>query len=314
MDVRPSRTRPPSESALPFRGTSSDDLDRRQRRGVSRLNRPADVATTTSIPLLSERQKRERDFYREYARRHTDEDVDFDPVLGREQRPWNPYWAHFQVVRSLFTNSRQRLLDFGCGAGTASMCYAKVGYRVHGFDICDDNVSSCYGKAERYGFGERVEFSVQVAESLEYPSRHFDVVAGIDILHHVDIAAAIREVHRVLKPAGVAVFREFVEVPVFDALRASWLVTRFYPKGASFGHHRTHDERKLDADDLGMIRSVFPRCEITRFNLLQRFRKLWPIASSNGPSTLEKIDQRIFRIAPVLQRFGGDVLMVLRKE
>jgi 2-polyprenyl-3-methyl-5-hydroxy-6-metoxy-1,4-benzoquinol methylase len=263
---------------------------------------------------LTERQQRERDFYREYSHLHKETQVDFDPVLGLEQRPWNPYWRHYQVVRDFYAHPRQRLLDFGCGTGTASMCYAKIGYQVTGFDICEENIAECYHNAERHGFRDRTDFSIQAAESLDYPSESFDIVAGIDILHHVEIDASIREARRVLKPGGIAVFREFVEAPIFDRLRESWLVTRVFPKAMSLDEHRTHDERKLSSRDLGVIRSVFADCEIARFNLLYRFRKLWTNAPPTRVSTAEKIDQWIFAAFPFLRPFGGDVVMVLRKE
>src|SRR5436853_497024 len=107
------------------------------------------------------------------------------------------------------------------------------------------------------------------AERLDYPSACFDVIVGIDILHHVQIRAAIEECLRVLKPGGFAVFKEPNEVPLFDALRNSRLGRTIKKKEASFEHHITADERKLSRDDLRLIRRLC-RVEERRFRVVSR--------------------------------------------
>ena len=266
------------------------------------------------IQDLTDRQQREREFYREYSERHKGDEVIFDPVLGEEQRPWNAYWHFYDIVVQHYVNAEQRLLDFGCGLGVASMCFAKIGYQVSGFDICEQNIHLCRTNAQKYGFQDRTEFSVRIAEDLEYRNDEFDVVAGMDILHHVEIAPAIREVHRVLRPGGIAVFHEFIEVPVFDAVRSSRFITRFISKDMSLELHRTHDERKLNKENLRAIRSVFRQCETYRFNLFDRFIRQWP----GGPTqrargVIERVDHQIFKILPFMKCFGGEVVLVLRK-
>ena len=100
-----------------------------------------------------------------------------------------------------------------------SVLFAKQGFDVHGFDISPQNVARATALAQRYGLSERAHFSVQAAEHLTYPNDCFDVVVGLDILHHVEIGTTIRECLRVLKPGGNAVFHEPVEAMVFDRLR-----------------------------------------------------------------------------------------------
>ncbi len=259
------------------------------------------------------RQERERDFYSEYAQQHEHAEVSFEPVLGREKRPWNPYWRVYQVVQDAYRGSSQRLLDFGCGWGDASMCYAHIGYQVSGFDVCEENVFECRRRAERYGFSGSTDFSVQAAENLGYPDESFDVVAGLDILHHVEVEPALREARRVLKPGGIAVFHEFVEVPGFDALRHSPLVTWLVPNKPSLEEHRTEDEEKLNREQVKIVQSVFPESELIRFNLFTRFRRFLPNRHPERPSRTEQLDQLVFRALPFTKTFGGDVVMVLHK-
>jgi len=262
---------------------------------------------------LTDRQRREREFYEQYSSEHSDLTTTFGPVGGDERRPWNSYWFVYEQVRALRESGAARLLDFGCGSGVASTRYASLGYEVHGFDISDNNVRLSQARADKYGFGNQTHFEVRIAEHLEYPDNHFDVVAGIDIIHHVEIGPAMREVHRVLKPGGVGVFREWIEVPVFEALRNTAVVRKFFPKEMSFEDHRTHDERKLNADDVAVIRGIFGDCRLVRFCIFSRLRRVLPIRNYNKASRLEMLDRTLIRLCPPLSHFGGEVVFVLRK-
>src|SRR5262249_10458822 len=54
----------------------------------------------------------------------------------------------------------------------------------------------------------RVSVLVTSAHDLPLPSNSFDVVFGIAILHHLDLDAVSREVFRVLRRGGRAIFQE----------------------------------------------------------------------------------------------------------
>jgi len=262
---------------------------------------------------LTDRQRREREFYEQYSSEHSDLTTTFDPVAGEERRPWNSYWYVYEQVRELYNGNGARLLDFGCGSGVASTRYASLGYEVHGFDISHNNVRLSRERAGKYGFDDRTHFEVQIAERLTYPDNHFDVVAGIDIVHHIEIEPAMREVRRVLKPGGVGIFREWIEVPMFETLRNSALVRKFFPKEMSFEDHRTHDERKLNAEDVATIRRVFPDCHQARFCIFSRLRRVLPIRNYHKASRLEMIDRTLIRLCPSFSHFGGEVVFVVRK-
>lgn len=141
------------------------------------------------VNLLSQRQERERDYYNQYALRQEAE-VNLDPILGREKRPWNSYWRLFELVNSHYRPGA-RLLDFGCGWGSNTVVFAHIGYDVSAFDISEQNVASTRELAQKYGVSDKVTLQVEAAECLDYPNEYFDVIAGIDILHHVDIPQAI---------------------------------------------------------------------------------------------------------------------------
>ena len=262
---------------------------------------------------LSDRQSREVEFYRSFSRLNSKTlDITFDPVIGQERRPWNPYWFVYETVRDLYSKDN-RLLDVGCGTGVASVRFAKIGYHVSGFDISPENVDIATKRGLHYDLQNQVEFSTQTAENLNYPDEYFDIVVGIDILHHIEIAKAIRECHRVLKPGGAAVFKEHLVVPAFDRIRNSRPVKWLVPNEMSFENHITQDERKLSRRDIETVLVVFGSARIVRFELFSRINRF--VRKPNDPkfSSLEKLDYFLFRTIPFLSRWGGNAVFVLRK-
>jgi 2-polyprenyl-3-methyl-5-hydroxy-6-metoxy-1,4-benzoquinol methylase len=77
-----------------------------------------------------------------------------------------------------------------------------MGFEVSGFDITPSCIEAATRLGAAYRLSHRIRFSIQTAERVDYPDESFDVVAGIDILHHVEIPAAVAEYLRVLKLGG----------------------------------------------------------------------------------------------------------------
>jgi ubiquinone/menaquinone biosynthesis C-methylase UbiE len=264
--------------------------------------------------LLSERQKREKEFYDQYADRfNIHQEIDLSPVISKQRRPWNSYWAVYETASQLF-KSNHRMLDFGSGPGDNAIRFAKIGYYVEGFDISETNIALSRELAAKNGIANKVQFQLSPAEKLPYTNNLFDFIAGIDILHHVDITLAITECKRVLKPGGVAVFREPLEVPLLDQIRNTKLIRLFAPKGKSFEHHITEDERKLNQADIDTIVSIFPNTTIKKYSLFSRFDKFFREGSNPRPSLLEQLDHVLFAFFPFLKRLGGVVILVLKKD
>jgi SAM-dependent methyltransferase len=112
-------------------------------------------------------------------------------------------------------------LDLGCGGGHASFVLAPRVARVVAYDLSEAMVATTRAEAERRGH-HNVEGRVGVAERLPYEPASFDLVVSRYSAHHwSDAAGGVREVHRVLKPGGMAVFMDVVTpgVPLLD----TWL-------------------------------------------------------------------------------------------
>jgi len=276
---------------------------------------PVSTDECSSPGSLTGRQQRELEYYEQFSKLNAPTEVSFAPVVGEERRPWNPYWFLCQSIAEQFRSPKEKLLDFGCGPGIYSVIFGKVGYEVSGFDISPSNVEIANELAARYELANQVHFDIGAAERLDYPDEYFDVVVGIDILHHVDIAHSVQECLRVLKKGGAAFFKEPVAVPLFDPLRESRLGRWLVPKETSLERHITEDERKLTTNDLQTLKQLCPNMSVKRFRLFSRldaFNK--KLANSGRPSALEKLDARVFQYLPFMKAFGGDVVIKLTKD
>jgi 2-polyprenyl-6-hydroxyphenyl methylase/3-demethylubiquinone-9 3-methyltransferase len=109
-------------------------------------------------------------------------------------------WAAFGLDRGTI-----RVLDVGCGGGLVSEALASLGYQVTGVDLSAGAIAAARRHAESSGVG--VRYQVGSAYQLPADDASMDMVVLSDVLEHLhDLPAAVREVARVLRPGGIAVF------------------------------------------------------------------------------------------------------------
>jgi SAM-dependent methyltransferase len=101
------------------------------------------------------------------------------------------------------------VLDVGTSTGTNLRMLRELGFRnVVGVDNSPDAIRFCAEK----GLG-----SVRLGDvcALPFPDQSFDLILATDIIEHVDDdAAALKELRRVLRPAGMLL----LSVPTFEML------------------------------------------------------------------------------------------------
>jgi ubiquinone/menaquinone biosynthesis C-methylase UbiE len=95
------------------------------------------------------------------------------------------------------------VLDVGCGQGIDLVRYARAGARATGVDLTPRHVELAQAHLAAMQLpGTAV---VGDAERLPFADAMFDRVSSNGVLHHTpDIAAALREIRRVLRPGGEA--------------------------------------------------------------------------------------------------------------
>lgn len=91
------------------------------------------------------------------------------------------------------------LLDVGCGTGHHMQRYARLGYRVSGVDGSDEMLR--HARANN----RSADIRKSDVDALPFEDASFDVVIAIEVLRYLpDASRAIAEMHRVLRPRGVA--------------------------------------------------------------------------------------------------------------
>jgi SAM-dependent methyltransferase len=190
----------------------------------------------------------------------------------------------------------RRLLDVGCGSGMNSVLAAIHGADVTGIDISPALTRLALRRAEVNGVRDRVRVLVTSAHDLPLPSSSFDVVFGIAILHHLDLAAVSCEVFRVLKRGGRAIFLE----PVRNSkllVRARALVPYRAPDVSPYERPLTDGELNDFSRGFGVTRTrVFSLPHVNFATVMPGLR--------SSVDAFYRMDGALLRRFPSLSRFA----------
>jgi ubiquinone/menaquinone biosynthesis C-methylase UbiE len=207
---------------------------------------------------LTDRQQRELDYHRDTSagERLLAGDFEYDVAERTERRWWNQHWAMYTELRRL-APAGLRVLVVGCGYGEDALLLARLGARVDAFDLSEDSLAIARRLAAREGAS--IAFRAMTAERLDYPDASFDLVVCRDILHHVEIPQAMRELRRVARPGARFVANEVYSHSWTERVRRSPLVEGWlYPrlKRLIYGDAKpyiTADERKMTERDMALV-------------------------------------------------------------
>jgi SAM-dependent methyltransferase len=190
-----------------------------------------------------------------------------------------------------------RVLDFGCGSGENTLLLARRGAKVVGVDISESLITVAERRLEVNGLAGAAEFVVGSAHDLPLLTGAVDVVLGIAILHHLDLDASAREVHRVLKVGGRAIFKEPVrDSRIVKAVRGA--IPYRAPDVSPF-------ERPLTSAELARFAAPFTRMRTRAFSLpfVNLTQALPPLRRYIHGAY--RLDGAILKRLPALEPFSG---------
>ncbi len=114
-------------------------------------------------------------------------------------------------------------LDLGCGGGHVSFRLAPNVFRVIAYDLAQNMLATVSAEATRRGITNIVTKQGAV-ETLPCASDTFDIAVTRYSAHHwQDMAVGVRQIHRVLKASGLAIFSDVLTPGL--ALQDTWLQT-----------------------------------------------------------------------------------------
>ena len=252
------------------------------------------------------------------------------PPAKKTAAQWLPLWqsvSRSSLINLLYTDSLiaaalehldlqegDSVLDLGCGAGTKTDAFRKLGMHSVGIDLDPEVINEATDN-----FPE-TSFQIGDVHQLPFPDNTFDAVFSLSVLQYVDRKKVLSECCRVLKPTGKAAFVEHLNrnpfVRLYRAARrvCGWEYAPFLtPRGY------------IDWDDHVEFDEVFPEPILTARHLTSPVALVLPairrhfggkdltLDSSGVLRLLQQLDGFLLRRARSLSRYCWFVLVTVTK-
>lgn len=192
--------------------------------------------------------RKEQDFHDQWAAAIDVEGIRVSDYFEACTAPENRFiLKHLGDVRGKY------LLDLGCGAGENSVYFASRGAKCVASDYSPGMVEVALKLAAANQV--QVEGRVINAMAIDFPDNTFDIVYASNLLHHIpNPKLTLREMHRVLKPGGLACF--------WDPLKHNPIINVYRRMATEV---RTEDETPLDINIVNFIQSLFTQTTYDTF-------------------------------------------------
>jgi SAM-dependent methyltransferase len=150
-----------------------------------------------------------------------------EPVQTPEQTPgtldfyravrdyrYNVYAPWFDQVVRFEEWQDKDVLEIGVGLGSDHFRFARGGNRMNALDLSQEHLRQTQRHLELEGLTTTPVYGD--AEKMPFADESFDLVYAFGVLHHTpDTEAAVAEIHRILRPGGVALISYITDIPIF---------------------------------------------------------------------------------------------------
>lgn len=186
----------------------------------------------------------------------------------------------------------KKVLDCCCGYGFTSVKCAKQGAFVTGIDISPQMIKLSKKNATFNKISSKTNFHVMSVEKMEFDDNEFDFALGLGALHHLNLDFSGKEIARVLKPGGRALFVE-------PRIPFKWLIflRAIFPNKC----YESPGGAQLSDADIKRFAVYFTHHEIQYFIFLKKLTRFSFI--KNYSSQLDNIDRILVDRFPFLKVF-----------
>lgn len=268
--------------------------------------------------VAGERFKNEKDFHDGWANTVDVNSIDIYKVNEACTAPELRF-----IHRRLGDLRGRSILDVGCGLGEVSVYFALRGAAVTATDISSGMLDATSALAARHGVS--VKTHLATAEGLQLlDGATFDVIYAGNLLHHVDIPAALAQFHRHLAAGGrLVIWDPIAYNPIINVYR-------------KMAHEvRTKDEHPLRWKDLTLFEQSFDKVErryfwlttLSIFLIMALFQRrspnkerYWKVILDEEKRwrpiyrPLEWIDRLLLALIPPLRLLCWNVVVVATKS
>jgi SAM-dependent methyltransferase len=208
-----------------------------------------------------------------------------------------PYYERYRYLFDRLGEVRgKRLLELCCGNGYVAVYFARRGADVFGVDISTTAVRHAQARVAANSCEGHLQFLRNSAYELCFPADSFDFVISNSAHHLQDWETLGREVHRVLRPGGRAIFVEPMGHNWFFQFVRSH---PFYQTLAS-PDEKGHGVRCEDAERFARL---FRSCRLEGKHFLFTAKRV--IRNRSLLRVLARIDHALFRAWPGLEKWAS---------
>ena len=131
-------------------------------------------------------------------------------------------WVDYiEKVFLFFGKNPKTILDIGCGTGTATILFAKKGYRITGMDIADSMLKTFKNKIKK----DKIKLDIIKGDMRNIPINIGTFDAAISMfdtinynLTEAELKSTFKSIYRILNPGGIFIF----DVNTIHCLETVW--------------------------------------------------------------------------------------------